>query len=89
MNCKVTIVEFNSNLWMRITQIDHVLYVVSRAPDRTKITVWSNSYTKVVSSVQEFAGQNNEISVGMVNRTVEYECALNVCVVNVGSSSAQ
>ena len=64
-------------------------YIVSRAPDRTKITVWSNSYTKVVSSVQEFAGQNNEFSVGMVNRTVEYECALNVCVVNVGSSSAQ
>ena len=50
--------------------------LVSRAPDRTKITVWSNSYTKVVSSVQEFAGQNNEFSVGMVNRTVEYECAL-------------
>ena len=27
MNCEVTIVEFNSNLWMRITQIDHVSYV--------------------------------------------------------------
>ena len=32
-------------------------------------------------------GQNNEFSVGMVNRTVGR--ILNVCVVNVGSSSAQ
>ncbi len=27
--------------------------LVSRAPDQYKIIVWSNSYTKVVSSVQE------------------------------------
>ena len=26
MNCVGTIIEFNSNLWMRITQIDHVSY---------------------------------------------------------------
>ncbi len=41
--------------------------------------VWSNSYTKFVSTGQ--------FSVAMVNHTVKYECALNFCVVNILHSS--